>query len=269
MPTRAPRHVFLIPPTHFGIEHIVNDWMDPEVKADPDLAQSQWEELIKTYRELGANVEILESHPGLPDQVFPGDAIFLYGDQAIASRFKVEQRAAEVQPMIERFEARGYTVHQLPEGMHFEGNAEAIQWNGSVLAGYGVRSDAEALDQVGELLGLNIVPLKIKPPYFHLDITVCPLSDDILAYVPSAFDPESRERLERLGAEMIAIDDQEAMKLACNSMSVNGTVILSTPEVERFPRALEKAGFDVKSLDLREFAKSGGGAKCLTLEAYS
>ena len=36
-----------------------------------------------------------------------------------------------------------------------------------------------------------------------------------------------------------------------------------------FPKKLKAAAFDVIELDLSEFAKSGGGAKCLTLEAYS
>ena len=268
MPPRPPRHFYLIPPTYFQIKYAINDWMDPDIEADPQLAQSQWEELVQTYRELGAEVETFEPVPGLPDQVFLGDAIFLHGDQAVASRFAVEERRDEVEPMVARFEARGYQVHRLPEEMRFEGNAEAIQWNGRVLAGYGVRSSAGALGYLGELLNLDVVPLKLKAPYFHLDIAVCPLNDEILAYVPSAFDEESRTRLEGLGAEMIAIEDEEARKLACNSMSVNGTVILSTSAVEKFPRDLEKAGFAVQVVELTEFAKSGGGAKCLTLEAY-
>jgi N-dimethylarginine dimethylaminohydrolase len=268
MQSHPKRRFFLLPPTHFRIDYAINEWMNPEIQADPELAQAQWNELVETYRELGAQVEIFEPVADLPDQVFLGDAIFLYKDQAIASRFKVEERATEVEPMTERFKAKGYTIHRLPEGLHFEGNAEAMQWDGRVLAGYGVRSDLEALDYVGKTLDLEIVPLRVKPPYFHLDIVVCPLNAETLAYVPSGLDDESQKRLEGLGTELIAIDEDEAMRLACNSMSVNGTVVLSTTKVDKFPKELERAGFKVKALDLTEFAKSGGGAKCLTLEAY-
>jgi len=43
---------------------------------------------------------------------------------------------------------------------------------------------------------------------------------------------------------------------------------LSTKAVNIFPEKLSSLGFEVIELDLSEFAKSGGGAKCLTLEAY-
>ena len=153
--------------------------------------------------------------------------------------------------------------------MHFEGNAEAILWNGIILAGHGVRSDREAMLHLGKTINLEILPLEIKAPYFHLDMAICPLNDRTLAYVPDAFTDESRKKVEGLDAQLIAIDQEEGLILACNSMSVNNTVILSTQKVSRFPAALQQAGFDVLALDLSEFAKSGGGAKCLTLEAYS
>lgn len=268
MPPHSKRHFYLIPPKHFSIEYSLNQWMDPQNQVDRELAQQQWDSLFAAYEKLGAEVESLTPHAGLPDQVFPGDAIFVYGNQAVASRFKVQERAAEVKPMVERFEARGYQVQHLPDGMHFEGNAEAILWNGQLLGGYGVRSDLEALDYLSKLLDIDVIPLEIKAPYFHLDLCVCPLNAETLAYVPDAFEESSRVRIETLDAKLIPVEQEEGLNFACNSMSLNNTVILSNLELKNFPRALEKAGFDVLALDLTEFAKSGGGAKCLTLEAY-
>lgn len=268
MPSNSKRHFFLIPPTYFSIEYSINDWMDPKNPADRDLAQEQWDSLRMAYEDLGVEVESFDAVPGLPDQVFPGDAVFLYGNHAVASRFRVPERAAEVEPMLARFVEKGYETHRMPEGAHFEGNAEAIFWNGRILGGFGVRSDLSAIDHLGQILNLNIVPLEIKSPYFHLDMCVCPLDENTLAYVPDAFTDDSRAQIEALGAELIPIDQDEGLKLACNSMSINKTVILSTPDVSKFPMALERAGFEVLALDLSEFAKSGGGAKCLTLEAY-
>ncbi|MDA1329455.1 MAG: arginine deiminase-related protein [Chloroflexi bacterium] len=268
MHSDKPRRFFLIPPHHFRIDYSINEWMDTNVQIDHELAQRQWQSLVDAYKELGAEVEIFEPFEKLPDQVFLGDAIFLYDDQAIASRFRVSERSAEVDPMIDRFKKKGYTINRLPDNIHFEGNAEAILWDGKILGGFGVRSDLAALEYLGKTLSLEVIPLQVVSPYFHLDIAVCPLNNQCLAYVPAAFEPESLARIEALGADMIAIDETEAKLLACNSMSVNGTVILSTTQVDKFPKALEKAGFNVKALDLTEFAKSGGGAKCLTLEAY-
>lgn len=269
MPPATKRRFYLTRPTLFQIEYSINQWMDPQVQVDPQRAQQQWDALHQAYLDLGAQVEVLDPTPGWPDSVFTGDSIFLYGKQAIASRFRYAERSGEVEPQVQRFEPRGYRVHHLPEGMYFEGNGEAVFWNGRLLAGYGVRSDRAALDFVGSALGVEVVPIHILPPHFHVDTVLCPLDESTLAYVPSAIAPESLEVIRGLGARLIEIDAEEASKLAGNSMSVGGTVILSTMHAPNFTKALEVAGFPVLPLDMGEFAKSGGGAKCLTLEAYS
>lgn len=266
-PTRT-RKFFLVSPTHFQVEYSINPWMDLNNQVDPERARQQWQSLHDAYLQLGVEVEVFESLPGLPDQVFPGDSIFLYGDRAIASRFSSPERAEEVSPMVERFAARGYAIHYLPEGLHFEGNGEAVQWNRLILAGYGRRSDRAALDFVAEALEVEVVPLKVHYPHFHVDTCVCPLNEKTLAFVPNGLDEDGVQRLEQLDAELIAIDEEEGLKLACNSMAIGETVIVSTPEAPKFRAALEQKGFKAFELDLTEFAKSGGGAKCLTLEAY-
>jgi len=102
-----------------------------------------------------------------------------------------------------------------------------------------------------------------------VDTCICPLDDHTLAYVPSGMDEDSLARVQALGADLIEIDQEESLLLACNSMAIERTVIISTPKAPLFNTALEKAAFEVLPLDLSEFAKSGGGAKCLTLEAYN
>jgi N-dimethylarginine dimethylaminohydrolase len=262
------RHFFLTKPTHFRIEYAINHWMNEKNQVEPDKADAQWKMLLDNYKKLGAKVEVFDSVNGWPDQVFTGDSIFIYGKQAIAARFRYPERSGEVVPMIERFEQRGYTVHQIPDGLFFEGNGEAIAWNGRVLGGYGVRSERKALDFMAETLNVEVIPLRVLPPHFHVDTVVCPLRKDLLAYVPSGIDEESRERIENLGVNLIAIDQDEALELACNSMAFGQDVIVSTHKAPNFHKKLEATGFKVLPLDLSEFAKSGGGAKCLTLEAY-
>lgn len=263
------RHFFLTKPTHFRIEYAINHWMDKNSQVDPKKADAQWTTLLESYRKLGAKVEVFESVNGWPDQVFTGDSIFLYGNHAIAGSFRYSERSGEVAPMIERFEQRGYTLHHIPKGIFFEGNGEAIAWNGLVLAGYGVRSDREALDFLAKTLEVEVIPFRVLPPHFHVDTIVCPLRKDLLAYVPSGMDEESRQRIENLGVNLIAIDHDEAVHLACNSMALSDSVIVSAHKAPKFHNELKTAGFEVISLDLSEFAKSGGGAKCMTLEAYA
>ncbi len=268
MPAAADRRLFLTKPSQFQIKYSINSWMNPKNQVDLKEAQKQWETLFQAYQDMGAQVEVFEPLKGWPDSVFVGDSIFLYGKQAIASRFRYPERSGEVEPVVERFRSRGYQIHELPDGLFFEGNGDAVAWNDLIIAGYGVRSDRKALDFVSKTLGVNVVPIRLLSPHFHVDTCICPLDDHTLAYVPSGMDDESQLRVKELGADLIEIVQEEALLLACNSIALDRTVIISTPTAPKFNKELEKANFDVLPLNLSEFAKSGGGAKCLTLEAY-
>lgn len=268
MPKAAERRFYLAKPTHFQIKYSINPWMSTKNQVDIKEAQSQWDNLLQIYKKIGVQVEVFEPADGWPDSVFVGDSIFLYGKHAIASRFRYPERAGEVEPLVETFKSRGYEIHTVPDGLFFEGNGEAVAWNDLVIAGYGVRSDRKALDFMADTLGVQVVPIRVMPPHFHVDTTICPLDDHTLAYVPSGMDEESQERVKALGADLIEIDQEEALQLASNSMALDRTVVISSPRAPIFNAALEKAGFQPQPLDLSEYAKSGGGAKCLTLEAY-
>lgn len=269
MPSASKRRFYLTRPTLFEVTYSINNWMDPQVQVDKQLAQKQWDALYQTYLDLGAHVEVFEPLPGWPDSVFTGDSIFLYGKQAIASRFRYAERSGEVEPQVQRFEQRGYTIHRLPEGVNFEGNGDAMAWNGRIFAGYGVRSDARANNFLAHTLNVEVLPVEVLAPHFHVDTVLCPLNESTLAYVPSAIGAGSLKMLRGLGATLIEIDDKEASKLAGNSIVIGDTVILSTPHAPRYQAALQAAGFQTRAMDLSEFTKSGGGAKCLTLEAYA
>lgn len=262
------RHFYLCPPTFYEIKYSINQWMDIDSKVDKELASKQWQSLCKAYEKLGVEVTIIPPTAGIPELVFPGDSIFLFGDHAISSNFRFQERQPEVEPQSRWFASQGFTVHTLPPDVHFEGNAEAILWNNRFLCGYGIRSDREAFDLIHEVTGMEVVPLKLVEPFFHLDVAVCPLDSQTLAYVPEAFDAASRAVVESLPAKLIRVNSEEANVLGCNSMAVDGTAILSTPAAPRFAAQLKEHGFNVITLDMSEFRKSGGGVKCLTLEAY-
>lgn len=269
MPSTPPRRFYLTRPTQFEVTYSINSWMDPNNKVDPQRAQQQWDTLYQLYQQLGAEVEVLDPIPGWPDSVFTGDSIFLYGQQAVASRFRFAERAGEVEPQVARFAQRGYTIQRLPEDVLFEGNGDAVYWSGRIFAGYGVRSDQQAHAHLGRALNLQVLPVEVLAPHFHVDTVLCPLNDSTLAYAPAAIGASSLEMLRSLGVTLIEVDAEEANRLACNSIVLGNTVILSTPEAPRFQAALQAAGFEVQALEMSEFTKSGGGVKCLTLEAYN
>jgi N-dimethylarginine dimethylaminohydrolase len=170
--------------------------------------------------------------------------------------------------MAQRFRRLGYVVRELPEGLHFEGNAEALYWNGMLLGGHGVRSDRAALACVSHILGVEVVPFELNKPYYHLDVCLTPIDGETALYYPGAFTDVGLEELARVVPKLVPVNEAEAQALACNSMAINDTVVMSTrraPRVAALLRGLKKR---VVELELSEFKKAGGGAKCLTLEAY-
>lgn len=258
----------MCPPTYFEIKYIINDWMDEKFEIDKAKAIAQWNDLCEVYDKLGAPVSMVEAIEGIPELTFAGDSIMLYGDKAISSRFRYKQRQAEVAPMARWFKDLGYVIHQLPEGVHFEGNAETMLWNGRLVGGYGIRSDQEAYTSVAEILDIEVIPLKLLEPYYHLDTGFCPINADTIAYVPEAFDAQSRELVSKLAKNTIAIGSKEARMMACNSKAVGDTLVVSTKQAPNFVADIKALGLNVVELELSEFRKAGAGAKCLTLEAY-
>jgi N-dimethylarginine dimethylaminohydrolase len=64
--------------------------------------------------------------------------------------------------------------------------------------------------------------------------------------------------------EPLELTLDEALALTANSVVVGTNIVMSACP-PRVGRQLEAWGFDVAVADVSEFAKAGGGARCLTL----
>jgi N-dimethylarginine dimethylaminohydrolase len=86
-------------------------------------------------------------------------------------------------------------------------------------------------------------------------------------YHPPAFDFDSRMAIEsRIPPEKrIIVDTEDAGNFACNAVNITNKVILNAAS-SHLQKELEKNNFEVVKIDLSEFLKAGGSAKCLTLK---
>ena len=86
-------------------------------------------------------------------------------------------------------------------------------------------------------------------------------------YHPPAFDFESRIAIEsRIPPhKRIVVDTADAGTFACNAVNIDDKVFLNKAS-EPLRARLMLAGFTVREIDLSEFLKAGGSAKCLTLK---
>ena len=259
------RRFLMCPPEHFGVLYEINPWMHREVTVDLDRARDQWGELVATLTEAGAEVELLQPHPGLPDLVFTANAGTVNDGRYVPSRFRHPYRQPEVDVDVAWFTEHGFEVAWLPEGVGHEGAGDALPFRNLFLAGYKTRSDAAAHGPLSTLLGAPVRPIElVDDRLYHLDLTFCPLDDRRALVAPQAWDAYGRKVIEAVVPEPFALDEDEVLAFCANSVVVGSTVVMpSCPP--RVGRRIEAWGFDVAVVGVGEFLKAGGGCRCLTL----
>ena len=259
------RRFLMCPPEHYGVLYEINPWMNREVAVDLDRARGQWGDLVATLTEAGAGVELMEPQPDLPDLVFTANAGTVNRNRFLPSRFRHPQRQAEVDHDVAWFEAHGYDVAWLPEGVGHEGAGDALPFRGVFLSGYRSRSDAAAHGPLSTLLGAPVRPIElVDPRLYHLDLTFCPLDDRRAMIAPHAWDSYGRKVVEALVPEPLFLEVEEMLGFCANSVVVGSTVVMAQCPT-RVGKVLESWGFDVAIVDVSEFLKAGGGCRCLTL----
>jgi N-dimethylarginine dimethylaminohydrolase len=256
----------MCPPAYFGVRYEINPWMDRRRPPRKGLAHRQWEILYSTLAEkLGISIELIDPVPGLPDFVFTANAGLCIGSTFIPSHFRHPQRSREEAHWQKWFEARGYDLVHLPSGLYFEGEGDVLQWGDLLVAGYRFRSDREAEFHVAQLVEKELLALELVDPWFyHLDTCFAPIDRDTVLYYPAAFSPESRRAIRERFRRSIPVGDEEARRLACNLVAVDRQIVMSANcSVAR--AKLQRLGYEVHEVDVSEFLKAGGGAKCLVL----
>ncbi len=262
MPT--PR-ILMCPPDFYGIEYEINPWMSRSRGSTPERAQAQWQGLHDTLVKLGVQVELMTPQPGLPDLVFTANAGLVFGQRFFSSRFRHAVRARESPYFDAWFAGHGFTVEHLPEGMFFEGAGDALFCGRSLFAGYRIRSDAASHQHLGKVLNRLVMPLElVDPRFYHLDTCFCPVAAGAAVYFPGAFDRYAQRVLETHIDKLLPVAEAEAARFACNAVVVGKTVIVNAGS-DGLAAGLRNWGFEVIFLELDEFLKAGGSAKCLTL----
>jgi len=259
------RRYLMCPPQHFGVLYEINPWMHEEVAVDRERALAQWEALVATLRSAGAEVEVMDQDPSVPDMVFTANAGIVNGGQFVPSHFRYPQRQAETEIFAAWFGQHGYVVDRLPVALGHEGAGDALPFNGVLLSGYRLRSDLPAATELSRLTGAPVRTVElVDERLYHVDITFCPLDDRHALCAPMGWDRYGRTVVEALVPEPLWLTDDEALTFCANSVVVGRTVVMPATPV-RVGRQLEAWGFDVVACDAGEFLKAGGGCRCLTL----
>jgi len=255
-------------PTHYTIAYEINPWMSRRRQVAPRRAMAQWQALHGLLTErLKVPVALLPPVNGLPDLSFTANAGLAVGRTFIRSNFRYPQRQGE-EPVVERyFRRRGFRVVRLPRALNFEGEGDAL-WAGELLfLGFRFRSDATAHERLAELLGCRVLPLElVDRRFYHLDTCFCPLDHASALWYPKAFDRYGRAVIERHVQDLVPVSRADALRFCCNAVVVGRAVVLHQGVSRGLRRRLERRGFRPCELNLSEFVKAGGSAKCLVLQ---
>jgi N-dimethylarginine dimethylaminohydrolase len=209
----------------------------------------------------------MPARPGVPDLVFTANAGLVSGRTLIRSNFRHPQRQAE-EPIIERYFRRaGFRIVRLSRRYDFEGEGDALWVGSTLLLGFRFRSDAAAHEELARRLTVQVLPVELADPrFYHLDTCFCPLDASTAIWFPKAFDRYGRRVIERLVPDLISVSETDARRFVCNAVPLGEAVVMQAGASARLRRQLERRRFSLCSVDLSEFLKAGGSAKCLVLK---
>jgi len=258
----------MCPPDHFAVAYAINPWMDPTIPVDTGLAVKQWELLRTTLTDLGHTVHVLPALPGLPDMVYAANGAFSVDGVVYGARFRHPQRGPEAAAH-RAFYAAGPWRFAPPTHTN-EGEGDFVYlpgaYGGTILAGYGFRTDPAAHAEAQEVLNRPVVSLRlVDPRFYHLDTALAALDDSTVAYFPGAFSAAAQRVLRQLfpGALLAGTDDAEAFGL--NLVSDGRHVVLNSAATAMAER-LRAAGFEPVPVELSELRRGGGSVKCTVAE---
>ena len=273
---RRLNHVLVSRPDYFAIPEGRSPFALHSSPVDHALALTQWEGLLAAFQQAGLKAQALDPVPGLQEMCFTAYQAFAGIDRedrsfAVPSRMLHSCRRDEVELFCNWYCRHGYRIVDLGLGDEefLEGTGDLL-WNPdweSVWAGFGHRSTAAAVDQFAaqmELMGFEVRKLELVDPHFyHLNLCLAPLTSESLLIYPGAFAPETLARI-RMWAKTFEVTREEALRFACNGVSVNGCYITSqlNPRLEQI---LGREGMEPIVVDLSEFHKAGASVASLKM----
>lgn len=266
---RSNPRVLMCPPDRYDVVYEINAFMVGNCGlANLDLAKRQWERLHRAVLATGASVELLAPEPNVPDLVFTANGGLVWGDAVLLPRFAHPERQAEEPYFREWFSRHGFRISETPKGQYFEGEGDVVIRDGFAFMGTHARTSPGAAETLSRFTGLEVVTLQLNPKgFYHLDTCMfCDGPSGALFYCPEAFTAEDRLKIEaRVDApQRVVIGLDEARHFACNTVILGDTAI-SPCSPASFVEKLEAAGLKSVMVDLSEFLKAGGAAKCLVL----
>lgn len=287
------RTVIMSDAQHFSADQAINPYYDDQ-NVDLSKATEEHKAITHALSAAGIAITAVPSPADSQDGVYTANWALVRGDKAILARLPDVRKAEEAYAK-QVLEQLGKTVIEVPKGLKFSGQGDALACGNLLFCGQGYRSDLAAQEFAAKELGYERVQLQTIPEldsngdpvtnavsgwadsfFYDIDLALsiikAPEGDKkgLIAYCPEAFTPESQEILAAFDSvDKITVSLEEATTaFACNLVSTGETVIMSA-HAPLLKQALENEGLKVLTPEVSELAKGGGYIRCTTLTIES
>ncbi len=261
MPATIKR-VLLCRPTYFTVDYIINPHMKP-YSVNTTTALKQWEQLVMTLKSLGITIEVIDQEEHVPDMVFAKDQGIVKDGSVALANFRYRQRQTERQYYRQWFIDHGIKVLDMSNMFIFEG-ADTLFFGDILFVGVGYRASVASCEELAQVLGIDVVPLRLVDPFFyHLDMGFLTIDPKTAFYYPAAFSKGSQQLLKRLVPSLHELSHEAAKSYSANSFVSGHDIIVPKGTPLDFRSELKKLDLTVHEVDISEFKKAGGGVNCL------
>ncbi len=286
------RTVLMSDALNFSAEQAINPYYF-DSHTDISLAQSEHDGIRSALLSAGVEVVTVTSPKDSQDGVYTANWALVRGKKAILARLPNVRKAEEAFARLV-LEKRGKEIIEVPEGLRFSGQGDALACGDYLFCGKGYRSDEAAQKFAAETLGYTRIQLQTIPQrdesrnpvinpisgwedsfFYDIDLALSIIrhpengAPGLIAYCPEAFTEESQSRIQDLEnegvIETIKVSLKEAEEaFACNLVSTGETVILGDGAHE-LEAALHAHGLNTITPHVRELSKGGGYIRCTSL----
>lgn len=266
---------------HFNDNFAINPYMDASDPVDTQKAIAEHTAVAEALKTAGIEVITTPAPEHCQDGVYTANWGLVRGDTAILSSLP-NKRQAEQPHARAALETLGKKVIESP--YRFSGQGDALPCGNYLFMGSEYRTDPRMAEFITEHLGYEVVSLQTIPNrdnhgqpitnavsgwpdsfFYDIDLALSVLRDDLIAWCPEAFMPDSQEKIQALPINKIEVSLEEAMQgFACNLVSTGEMVVMSA-HAPLFQGAVEAHGLATVTPEISELAKGGGYIRCTTL----
>lgn len=250
-------------------------------EVDRAKAIGEHAEIRAALEQAGVKVVEVDAPENCQDGIFTANWGLCRGNKVILANLPGPRKAEEAYAE-QVLRDLGKEIMTAP--YHFSGQGDALPCGNYLLAGSGYRTDPQMHDFIAEQLGFEVITLQAVPEldasgqpmmnaltgwpdsfFYDIDLAISVLRDDLIAWCPEAFTPESQQKIHDLPLEKLEVSYAEATQgFACNLVSTGETVIMSAhaPELKA---NIEAKGLRTLTPEVSELGKGGGYIRCTTL----